>query len=280
MAITLDVGKIKLVWRATYAGGTAYAIDDLVQYDDGSTNSAYICVAATTGNVPSTTGTVDTTYWNLMAKGATASSSGVLDGEVQLKSGVGFGASTKLFYDSTNSRLGIGTTAPTTTLEVAGVMTSTNLVVSGITTFVGVTTYQGVTVFGESFETTQYESGAANSTTNIDILSGSCWFFASNSGGTWTHNLRGDGSTTLASIMHVGSTLTYTCISKQSNTSYYTADIDIDGNTSQTVNWLAGAAPTAGKSGSNYDVYTFVITRHGTGATDYKIMGSQCQFGA
>jgi hypothetical protein len=70
MAITIDVGRIKLVWKGTYAGGTTYEPDDLVYYDDSSTGSTYICVAQTTGNVPSTTGTVNTTYWNLFAKGA------------------------------------------------------------------------------------------------------------------------------------------------------------------------------------------------------------------
>ena len=76
MAITVDVGKIKLVWRGTYNNSTAYEIDDLVVYDDGSTISSYICVAETTGNVPSTTGTVNTTYWNISAKGSSASAAG------------------------------------------------------------------------------------------------------------------------------------------------------------------------------------------------------------
>ena len=62
MAITVDVGKIKLVWRGTYAGGTAYEVDDLVLYDDGATISSYICVADSTGNAPSSSGTVDTDY--------------------------------------------------------------------------------------------------------------------------------------------------------------------------------------------------------------------------
>ena len=70
MAITIDIGKIKLQWRGTYSGATTYTPDDLVGYYDGTTTSSYICVLTSTGNVPSTAGTVNTTYWNLLAKGA------------------------------------------------------------------------------------------------------------------------------------------------------------------------------------------------------------------
>ena len=50
---TIDLGKIKQVWRGTYNNGTAYAVDDLVEYTDGSVTSSYICTTASTGNAPS-----------------------------------------------------------------------------------------------------------------------------------------------------------------------------------------------------------------------------------
>ena len=43
---TVNLGKIKLKWRGTYAGGTAYSPDDVVEYTDGSVTSTYICVTA------------------------------------------------------------------------------------------------------------------------------------------------------------------------------------------------------------------------------------------
>ena len=121
MAITIDVGKIKLVWRSTYNNSTAYTPDDLVQYDDGSTTSAYICIANTTGNVPSTSGSVNTTYWNLVAQGASAVSGGNSNGQIQYKVSTGFGATTGFAYDTTNNRLGVGTASPNSTLQVVGV---------------------------------------------------------------------------------------------------------------------------------------------------------------
>ena len=69
---TIDLGKIKFNWRGTYAGGTAYVPDDVVYYMDGSVGSSYICVAATTGNAPSSGGSLHGS-WNYMAKGQATS---------------------------------------------------------------------------------------------------------------------------------------------------------------------------------------------------------------
>ena len=69
---TVNLGKIKLKWRGTYAGGTAYTPDDVVYYVDGSVGSSYICVAATTGNAPSSGGTAHAS-WNYLAKGQATS---------------------------------------------------------------------------------------------------------------------------------------------------------------------------------------------------------------
>ena len=69
---TIDLGKIKLQWRGTYAGGTAYVPDDVVEYTDGSVTSSYICITASTGNAPSSGGTAHAS-WNYMAKGQASS---------------------------------------------------------------------------------------------------------------------------------------------------------------------------------------------------------------
>ena len=69
---TVNLGKVKLKWRGTYAGGTAYTPDDVVYYMDGSVGSSYICVTATTGNAPSSGGSLHAS-WNYLAKGQNAS---------------------------------------------------------------------------------------------------------------------------------------------------------------------------------------------------------------
>ena len=65
---TLDLGKIKHVWRGTYNNSTAYVVDDLVEYTDSGITSSYICVANSTGNAPSSSGTAHAS-WNYVAKG-------------------------------------------------------------------------------------------------------------------------------------------------------------------------------------------------------------------
>tara|TARA_B100000945_G_C20365688_1_gene589480 strand:+ start:525 stop:1313 length:789 start_codon:yes stop_codon:yes gene_type:complete len=65
---TIDLGKIKQVWRGTYNNGTAYTVDDLVEYTDTGITSTYICVANSTGNAPSSGGSAHAS-WNYMAKG-------------------------------------------------------------------------------------------------------------------------------------------------------------------------------------------------------------------
>ena len=65
---TIDLGKIKQVWRGTYNNGTAYVVDDLVAFTDSNITSTYICVANSTGNAPSSSGTAHAS-WNYVAKG-------------------------------------------------------------------------------------------------------------------------------------------------------------------------------------------------------------------
>ena len=69
---TIDLGKIKFVFRGTYAGGTAYVPDDVVTFTDGSVTSSYICTTATTGNNPSSGGTAHGS-WAFLAKGQASS---------------------------------------------------------------------------------------------------------------------------------------------------------------------------------------------------------------
>ena len=69
---TIDLGKVKLVWRGTYNGSFNYVPDDVVYYVDGSVGSSYICVANSTGNAPSSGGSLHAS-WNYLAKGQNAS---------------------------------------------------------------------------------------------------------------------------------------------------------------------------------------------------------------
>ena len=65
---TIDLGKIKFNWRNEYDGSTAYVPDDCVYYTDGAVTSSYICKTASTGNAPSSGGTLHAS-WDYLAQG-------------------------------------------------------------------------------------------------------------------------------------------------------------------------------------------------------------------
>ena len=64
---TVNLGSIKFKWKGTYAGGTAYTIDDVVSYN----GSSYICIQASTGNLPT-----NATYWEQMSVKGTDGTNG------------------------------------------------------------------------------------------------------------------------------------------------------------------------------------------------------------
>lgn len=64
---TVNLGRIKFVWQGAYNGATAYVADDVVSYN----GSSYICILASTGNLPT-----NTTYWNQMSSAGTNGTNG------------------------------------------------------------------------------------------------------------------------------------------------------------------------------------------------------------
>jgi len=70
---TVNLGSIKFKWKGTYAGSTAYTIDDVVSYN----GSSYICIQASTGNLPT-----DTTYFEQMSSAGTNGTNGTDVGTV------------------------------------------------------------------------------------------------------------------------------------------------------------------------------------------------------
>ena len=59
---TLNLGRIKPVFRGAYNGATAYVVDDIVTFGD----ETFICILASTGNATS-----NTTYWSKLASKGT-----------------------------------------------------------------------------------------------------------------------------------------------------------------------------------------------------------------
>tara|TARA_Y100000401_G_scaffold60720_1_gene48131 strand:+ start:335 stop:1042 length:708 start_codon:yes stop_codon:yes gene_type:complete len=127
---TIDLGKIKLVWRGTYNNGTAYVVDDLVAYTDTGVLSTYICVANSTGNAPSSGGTAHAS-WNYVSQGQAAETNASIRTKVEAAT------DSNVFTDADHTKLnGIeaSATADQTGSEILALINSSNISTSGTIT--------------------------------------------------------------------------------------------------------------------------------------------------
>jgi hypothetical protein len=93
---------------------------------------------------------------------------------------------------------------------------------------------------------------------NIDILSGGILWYQSGGSSNPTFNFRGNASTSLASLLAVGQTITVSVILSQTGTAYYPTAFTVDGGASNQMLWSGGTAPSAGNA-SSVDLYSFTI---------------------
>ena len=115
---------------------------------------------------------------------------------------------------------------------------------------------------------------AATGTINLNVLTSSVLIYTTNASANWTLNVRGDGSTTLNSLMSVGEQISVVFESPNGATAYYPTGFQIDGS-AVTPKWLGGTAPSSGNINST-DVYVYTITK--TGASTYIVLASQSKF--
>lgn len=123
-------------------------------------------------------------------------------------------------------------------------------------------------------ETTTVSATVATGTINYDVKTQGVVYYTSNASANWTVNFRGDGSTTLNSLMAVGETRTVTFMVSQGSPAYYNNAVTIDG-ASVTPKWQGGAAPTNGNT-SSIDIYTYSILK--TASATFTVFASQTRF--
>lgn len=158
-----------------------------------------------------------------------------------------------LFVDASTNRVGVGTSNPSVTFEIADIGTGVKFLSTPL------------------LEKAHVYAGTVNSTTNIDALRSGVHLFTAAGTGNWAHNLRGDSSNALDSIMGVGQVTILTIISALGTTSGYSTTLNIDG-VAQTVNWINGDQPIPKTQNTGFDVYTYTIIK--TGSAAYTILGS------
>jgi hypothetical protein len=127
-----------------------------------------------------------------------------------------------------------------------------------------------------SKEAVSISATAATGTVAIDLNTDSVKLFTSNANANWIFNLRGDGSTTLNSIMSTGESMTCAVLVPNGGTAYYPTSIQVDGTTSGvTTRWQGGSAPTSGNASST-DSYTLTVIK--TANATFTVFASQTRF--
>jgi hypothetical protein len=122
-------------------------------------------------------------------------------------------------------------------------------------------------------EATTVSATAATGTINFDTLTQAVLYYTSNASANWTVNFRGNGSTTLNSVMGVGQSFATSFLVTQGGTAYYNAAVTIDGS-AVTPKWQS-IAPSFGNA-SSIDVYTYVIIK--TASATFTVFASQTKF--
>lgn len=127
-----------------------------------------------------------------------------------------------------------------------------------------------------SKEAVSISATAATGTVAVDLNTDSVKLYTSNATANWIFNLRGDGSTTLNSIMSTGESMTCAVLVPNGSTAYYPTSIQVDGTTSGVITrWQGGSAPTSGNASST-DSYTLTVIK--TANATFTVFASQTRF--
>ena len=176
----------------------------------------------------------------------------------------------------TNKSISLATNTVTSTLaqlntavsdadvaSIAGTETLTNKTLTSPA--ISAPTLTGTTKIAQILETTTISASAVTATQTFDVVTnGAVAYVTASNTSNYTLNVRGDGSTTLNSIMSTGESLTIAFLVTNGATAYYQTAFQVDGN-AVTPKWQNGAAPSAGNTNS-VDIYSITIVKTGNAA--------------
>lgn len=156
------------------------------------------------------------------------------------------------------------------------VVVTTTFAVTTTSTFTGVSAFQSRAHLNKgAVENWTIAATATSGSYNFDVLTQMLLRHTSNAAGNFSLNVRGDGSTSLNSIMTTGESITIVFEAVQGATPYYLTALNID-SSAQTINWINDAAVAAGIA-SGTDRYTFTILK--TDSATFFVTGVRSSFG-
>jgi hypothetical protein len=189
--------------------------------------------------------------------------------QIQSYDGSAWVASGDVFGVTAGTGISGGGTSGTVTVSVDTAVVATT---SNTLTMSGKTLTSPVLVSPE--ERTSVSTSAPTSTTNIDAVTAGTHLFTANTTSNVTLNIRGDGSTTLNTLVATGDSISIAVLLTNGGTAYYPSTITIDGTT-VTPKWQGGTAPSSGNT-SSIDAYVFNIIK--TASATYTVLASQTKF--
>lgn len=124
-------------------------------------------------------------------------------------------------------------------------------------------------------ETITTSGTAATGTINFDAITQPTLYYTSNASGNFTLNIRGDGTTTLDSLLTTAQSLTVTFLNTNGATPYGVSALNIDGS-ARSVKWLSGTGSIPSPNASSIDAWTFTIIK--TASNTFTVLGSLSKF--
>ena len=190
-------------------------------------------------------------------------------------SGLGFSLSGNV-TSSGNLTLVVPNSTSLTSSMGLGNVSSLNFNGNGSTVLAGNgawVTQSGSTLFSYATEVVTLVTHTTGTYTH-DLLTSSIVFSTAVATGPVVVAYRGNVSTTVNTLLSVGTSITATYVMTTGSTGYAVTGITVDG-TSQTVNWAGGTTPSV--VANTKMSYTFTIVK--TAANTYTVLGSATRFG-
>jgi hypothetical protein len=163
--------------------------------------------------------------------------------------------------------------------------TGSTVVFDGTNFGVGVTpvTNNGVLQLGSYaaikslVETATITGSAPASTTNFDWMTQAVQYYTSNASTNFTLNIRGNGSTSLNTVMQTGQSATIALLVTNGATPYYPNVFQIDGTTSGVTTKFQNGTTISSGNANSIDIYSITVIK--TASATYTVLIAQSKFG-
>jgi chaperonin cofactor prefoldin len=194
-----------------------------------------------------TTGTLPT------ASGGTGLTSFTTNGLVYASSTSALATGSTLQFDGTNFGVGLTPVVNNGVLQLGSYASIKSLV-------------ESATITG----------AAPSATTQFDWMSQAVQYYTSNATTNFTLNIRGNGSTSLNTVMQIGQSASIALMVTNGSPAYYMSAINIDGTASGvTVKYINGTSLSSGNANS-IDIYSITVIK--TASATYTVLVVQTKF--